>query len=45
MISKSFFESLEEVAFDRGLAIDDVLKRVEFAMAGAAKDNGYSGEV
>ncbi len=45
MISKSFFESLEEVAFDRGLAIDDVLKRVEIAMAGAAKDNGYSGEV
>ena len=45
MISKNFFESLEAVAFDRGLDIADVLKKVEIAMAVASRDNGYSGDI
>ena len=45
MISKNFFETLEAVAFDRGLDIADVLKKVEIAMAVASRDNGYSGDI
>jgi transcription termination/antitermination protein NusA len=45
MISKNFFESLESVAFERGLAIEDVLRKVEVAIAVAARDYQYTGEV
>ena len=38
MISKNFFESLEEIAYERGLAIEDVLQKVEIAMAIACKN-------
>ena len=45
MTSKSFFESLELVANERGLAIEDVLAKVEIAMAVACREQfqlGYS---
>lgn len=45
MISKNFFESLEAVAFERALDIEDVLKKVEIAMGVASRDNGYKGEI
>ena len=44
MISKGFFESLELVANDRGLAIEDVLAKVEMAMGVACREN-YSGDI
>lgn len=45
MISKNFFESLEAIAYERGLDIEDVLNKVEIAMGVASRDNGYSGEI
>ncbi|MCK9471469.1 MAG: transcription termination factor NusA [Bacilli bacterium] len=45
MISKNFYESLEELAFERGLAIEDVLKKVETAIAVASRNSGFSGDV
>ena len=45
MISKNFFESLESVAFDRGLDIHDVLDKVEIAIAVACRDTEYKGEI
>ena len=44
MTSKSFFESLELVANERGLAIEDVLAKVEIAMAVACREE-YSGDI
>lgn len=47
MISKNFFESLEEIAYERGLHIDDVLAKVEVAMAIACKNSDvpYKGTI
>jgi N utilization substance protein A len=45
MISKNFFESLEAVAFERGLSIEEVLSKVETAIAVASRNSGYTGEV
>ena len=45
MISKNFFESLESIAFDRGLEIHDVLDKVEIAIAVACRDTEYKGEI
>ena len=44
MTSKSFFESLELVANERGLAIEDVLAKVEIAMAVACREE-YNGDI
>lgn len=45
MISKSFFESLELVAEEKGLSIDDVLSKVEVAMSVACRDTDHNGEI
>src|SRR5690554_53238 len=45
MISKNFYESLEELSYERGLAIEDVLKKVEIAISVAAKNSGYTGDI
>ncbi|MDY0063654.1 MAG: transcription termination factor NusA [Bacilli bacterium] len=39
MISKNFFESLEQIAYDRGLELKDVLAKVEVAMGIACKNS------
>ena len=44
MTSKSFFESLELIANERSLSIEDVLVKVEIAMAVACRDD-YSGDI
>ena len=44
MTSKSFFESLEAIANERSLAIEDVLAKVEIAMAVACRDE-YNGDI
>lgn len=45
MISKSFFENLELVAEEKGLAIEDVLAKVEVAMAVACRDTDHNGDI
>ena len=47
MISKSFFESLEAIAFERGLDIEKILEKVEIAMQVACKNSDcpYKGTV
>lgn len=47
MISKSFFESLEAIAFERGLDIERILEKVEIAMQVACKNSDcpYKGTV
>lgn len=45
MISKNFYESLEELSYERGLAIEDVLKKVETAIAVASRNSGFTGEI
>ena len=47
MISKSFYESLEDVAQDRGLDIDKILEKVELAMQIACKNSDvpYKGTI
>jgi len=45
MTSKSFFESLEAIANERSLAIEDVLAKVEIAMAVACRDTQYNGDI
>lgn len=45
MISKNFYESLEELSFERGLDIEDVLQKVETAIAVASRNSGFTGEV
>lgn len=47
MISKEFYESLEAIANDRGLNIDDILKKVEVAMQIACKNSDvpYKGTI
>ena len=47
MISKSFFESLEAIAFERGLEIERILEKVEIAMQVACKNSDcpYKGTV
>ncbi len=44
MTSKSFFESLEAIANERSLAIEDVLAKVEIAMAVACREE-YNGDI
>ncbi len=47
MISKEFFESLEHIAQERGINIEDVLKKVEIAMQIACKNSDveYKGTI
>jgi N utilization substance protein A len=47
MISKDFFESLEAIAYERGLSIDDILAKVELAMQIACKNSDvpYKGTI
>lgn len=45
MISKNFFDSLESVAFERGLDIHDVLDKVEIAITVACRDTDYKGDI
>lgn len=45
MISKSFFENLELIAEEKGLAIEDVLAKVEVAMAVACRDTNHNGDI
>jgi len=45
MISKSFFESLELIAFERGLTIEDILKKVETAISVSSRNSGYTGDI
>lgn len=45
MISKNFFESLEAIAFERGLDIKDVLKKVETAISVASRDYDFNGDI
>lgn len=45
MTSKSFFESLEAIAYERGLDINAVLEKVETAVAVACRDTEYKGDV
>ncbi len=45
MISKNFFDSLESIADERGLDINDVLAKVETAIAVACRDTEYKGDI
>ncbi len=45
MISKNFFENLELVAEEKGLSIEDVLAKVEMAMAVACRDTEHDGDI
>ena len=45
MISKNFFESLELLANERGLAIESILEKVEMAMGVACRDTEYVGDI
>lgn len=47
MISKEFFESLEAIAADRGLNIEDIMSKVEIAMQIACKNSDvpYKGTI
>ena len=47
MISKNFFESLEAIAYERGLDIEKILEKVEIAMQVACKNSDcpYKGTV
>ena len=47
MISKNFFQSLKDIADERQLDINDLLKKVEFAMGVACKkvDPPYTGDI
>ncbi|MDD3382296.1 MAG: transcription termination factor NusA [Bacilli bacterium] len=47
MISKNFFESLESIAFERKLEIEDVMKKVETAMGVACRHTNppHTGEI
>ncbi|HHZ11477.1 MAG TPA: transcription termination/antitermination protein NusA [Acholeplasmataceae bacterium] len=45
MVSKNFYESLEAVAFERGLTIEEVLSKVETAIAISCKNSGYTGDI
>ncbi|MFA6661748.1 MAG: transcription termination factor NusA [Bacilli bacterium] len=47
MISKGFFESLEDIANDRSLNIEKILEKVEYAMQIACKNSDcpYKGEI
>src|SRR5690554_60586 len=45
MISKSFFDSLQTIATERGLAIEDVLSKVETAISVSSRNAGYGGDI
>ncbi|MCK9536014.1 MAG: transcription termination factor NusA [Bacilli bacterium] len=45
MISKNFFDSLETIAMERGLTIEDVLSKVETAISVSSRNAGYSGDI
>ena len=38
-MNAKFFESLEEIAYERGLNVEDVLSKVEIAMQVACKNS------
>jgi len=45
MISKSFFESLEAIAFERGFNVEDVKEKVEIAISVSSRNSGYTGDI
>jgi N utilization substance protein A len=45
VISKNFFESLEAIAYERSLDINDVLERVETAVSVSSRNSGYTGDI
>ena len=45
MTSKSFYESLEELAVERGLTTESIMEKVEFAMGIACRDTEYTGAI
>jgi len=47
MISKSFYESLESIANERGISIEKILEKVEIAMQIACKNSDvpYKGDI
>lgn len=45
MVRKTFYESLEQVAEERGLQVEDVLTSVENALVKACKHVGYDGDI
>ena len=47
MISKNFFQSLQDIAQERQLDMNELLKKVEFAMGVACRkvDPPYTGDV
>lgn len=45
MVSKNFFESLEAIAYERGLNIEDVLLKVETAISVSCRNSGYTGDI
>ena len=45
MISKGFYETLEIIAGERNLAIQDVLDKVAVALKKACATEGYTGEI
>ena len=45
MTSKSFYESLEELAMERGLTTESIMEKVEIAMGVACRDTEYNGAI
>ncbi|HNZ50186.1 MAG TPA: transcription termination factor NusA [Bacilli bacterium] len=45
MVSQKFFESLEAIAFERGLDVEDVKGKVEIAISVSSRNSGYSGDI
>lgn len=45
MISKNFYDSLEELSFERGLSMEDILEKVEVAISVASRNSGFVGEI
>ena len=45
MTSKSFYESLEDLAVERGLTTESIMEKVEIAMGVACRDTEYNGQI